>query len=203
MSSPSEMTRLLSKLGALSPSGYSAALHIRYAAPLLLDVTFPGDWIKHYTANAFALRDPMIAWGLSCEGTTRWSEAGMPDPFNIMGQAADYSLKYGVSVSCGEVRSRSIVASARSDREFTDAEIKSIAKITRILHQISEPRQQLTPAQVQALRCIASGDRYAAAAAKLGISESALKARLVSARERLMARTTSEAIQKAKDINLL
>ncbi|WP_417243594.1 autoinducer binding domain-containing protein [Celeribacter sp.] len=203
MSSPAEMTRLLSKLGGLSPSGYSTALHIRYASPLFMDLSYPSDWIEHYTINAFALRDPMIAWGLSCEGTTRWSETGLPDPFNIMGQAADYGLKYGVSVSCGEVRSRSIVASARADREFTDAEMKEIAKIARILHQVSEPRQQLTPAQVQALRCIASGDRYAAAASKLGISESALKARLVSARERLMARTTSEAIQKAKDIRLL
>ncbi|WP_439105060.1 helix-turn-helix transcriptional regulator [Celeribacter marinus] len=203
MSKPAEMTRLLSKLGGLSPSGYSTALHIRYAAPLFMDVTYPSEWIEHYTVNAFALRDPMIAWGLSCEGVTRWSETGLPDPFNIMGQAATYGLQFGVSVSCGEVRSRSIVASARSDREFTDEEIGSIAKIARLLHQISEPHQQLTPAQVQALRCIASGDRYAAAAAKLGISESALKARLGSARERLMARTTSEAIQKAKDIKLL
>jgi LuxR family transcriptional regulator len=71
------------------------------------------------------------------------------------------------------------------------------------LHEISEPQTQLTQAQIQALRCIAGGDRHAAAAARLGISESALKARLVSARERLMARTTSEAIQKAKEIKLL
>ena len=52
-------------------------------------------------------------------------------------------------------------------------------------------------AQIEALKCIAGGDRIAAAAAKLGISESALKARITSARIRLMARTTAEAIQRA------
>ena len=50
---------------------------------------------------------------------------------------------------------------------------------------------------------MASGSRYAEAAALLGISESALKARLKSARERLYARTTAEAIQRAQEYNLL
>ena len=58
-------------------------------------------------------------------------------------------------------------------------------------------------AQIEALKCIAGGDRIAAAAAKLGISESALKARITSARIRLMARTTAEAIQRAKDYRLM
>jgi LuxR family transcriptional regulator len=53
------------------------------------------------------------------------------------------------------------------------------------------------------LRLIAAGDRHAAAAAKLGISESALKARLTAARQRLMARTTAEALQRAQEYRLL
>jgi len=68
---------------------------------------------------------------------------------------------------------------------------------------MTEPPESLTPAQIQALRLIAAGDRHAAAAAKLGISESALKARLNAARQRLLARTTAEAIQRAKDYRLL
>jgi len=71
------------------------------------------------------------------------------------------------------------------------------------MHDLAQPPEELTKAQVEALKCIADGDRYIAAAAKLGISESALKARLASARERLMARTTPEAIQRAKDYRLL
>ena len=81
-----------------------------------------------------------------------------------------------------------------------------IAKATEIvhnLHDVTQPPDELTVAQIEALKCIAGGDRHAAAAAKLGISESALKARLNSARQRLMARTTAEAIQRAKDYRLL
>jgi LuxR family transcriptional regulator len=65
------------------------------------------------------------------------------------------------------------------------------------------PPDSLTEAQIEALRLIAAGDRHAAAASKLGISESALKARLNSARLRLMARTTAEAIQRATDYRLI
>ena len=71
------------------------------------------------------------------------------------------------------------------------------------LHDMTELSQDLTKAQIEALKCIADGERHAAAAARLGISESALKARLTSARLRLMARTTAEAIQRAKDYRLL
>lgn len=203
MSSTTELNRLFAQLRASAPVGYTAGLHIRFAAPLVYQSTYDPKWLDHYTSNAYALRDPMIAWGLSTEGQTRWSEIELPDPFKIWRQAAEFGLNYGMAVSCGPVQSRSIVGCSRTDREFTDAEIAKIATIVRTLHEVSEPQTQLTQAQIQALRCIAGGDRHAAAAARLGISESALKARLVSARERLMARTTSEAIQKAKEIKLL
>lgn len=203
MSSTAELNRLFAQLRTESPVGYTAGLHIRFAAPLVYQSTYDLKWLEHYTSNAYALRDPMIAWGLSCEGQTRWSEIELPDPFNIWSQAAEFGLNYGIAVSCGQVQSRSIVGCARSEREFTDDEIAKIAGVVRTLHDISEPKAELTQAQIQALRCIAGGDRHAAAAAKIGISESALKARLVSARERLLARTTSEAIQKAKEIKLL
>ncbi|MEL7177474.1 MAG: LuxR C-terminal-related transcriptional regulator, partial [Pseudomonadota bacterium] len=67
----------------------------------------------------------------------------------------------------------------------------------------TQPPENLTPAQIEALKLIAEGHRHAAAAAELNISESALKARLTSARQRLLARTTAEAIQRARDYRLL
>jgi LuxR family transcriptional regulator len=203
MSRRPELSLLFRKLGACAPAGFAAGLHIRFASPLVSVNTYDPKWAEIYTANAYALRDPMVAWGLSSEGWSRWSDIELPDPFNIWGQAADFGLTYGVVVSCGPISSRSIVGVARSDREFTDSEIEEIEDIILSLHQLSEPPSELTPAQVEALRCIADGDRHAAAAAKLGISESALKARLISARTRLMARTTSEAIQRAKEYRLL
>lgn len=203
MSSRADINAGMNKLGRLAPKGYYLGLHIRFAAPLIQHQTYPGEWSDFYSANAFALRDPTIAWGFSTTGACRWSALPIPDPFNILRDAADFGLVFGLTVSFGPISSRTIASFARSDREFTDDEIAEISATVRRLHDITEPPESLTKAQKEALRCIAEGDRHAAAAAKLGITESAFKARLISVRERLMARTTAEALQRAKEYRLL
>ena len=193
----------LRKLGDLTPRGYFLGLHIRFTSPVMSFATYDQAWTDHYTENGYVLRDPMTAWGFCTTGSTRWSNKKIPDPFGIFKKAASYGLKYGVTMSCGPISSRTIASVARADREFEDAEIAEILAIVHRLHEMTEPPQKLTKAEIEALKLIADGDRHAAAAAKIGISESALKARLASARQRLMARTTAEAIQRAKDNRLL
>jgi LuxR family transcriptional regulator len=187
----------------MAPAGYFVGLHIRFTAPLVTYQTYDQRWLDYYTEKGYVLRDPMVAWGFSATGTIRWSDPALPDPFGLFIEAARYGLNYGATVACGPVKSRSIASFARSDREFEDHEIAALATIVQRLHDVTEPPEELTKAQIEALRCIAGGDRFAAAAAKLGISESALKARVTSARIRLMARTTAEAIQRAKDYRLI
>ncbi|WBU64960.1 autoinducer binding domain-containing protein [Paracoccus aerodenitrificans] len=203
MPTRAEISATLRKLKPLAPRGYFIGLHIRFAAPILQFQTYSQEWQDHYSAKAYALRDPMIAWGFSANGSSRWSALPVPDPFGIMAEAARFGMKFGIAVSCGPISSRTIGGMTRSDREYTDSEIEDISKLIRRLHDITEPPESLTKAQIEALRCIAEGDRHAAAAAKLGITESAFKARLISARERLMARTTAEALQRAKEYRLL
>lgn len=193
----------LHRLSLFAPAGYFVGLHIRFTAPLLTFQTFDQAWIDHYTEQGFVLRDPMVAWGFSTEGHIRWSDPSLPDPFHLFDEAARFGLRYGVTLSCGPIRSRTIASFARSDREVTDDEIAECTRIVHRMHDMTEPPHDLTKAQIDALRCIASGHRHAAAAEKLGISESALKARIISARSRLMARTTAEAIQRAKDYRLI
>jgi len=193
----------LRTLETMAPMGYNIGLHIRFTSPLMTFQTYDQEWLNHYTEHGYVLRDPTVAWGFATTGATRWSNRKIPDPFGIFKDAARFGLKYGATISCGPITSRTIASVARADREFEDAEIEKIEALVRRLHDMTEPPQELTKAQVEALRCIAEGDRYAAAACKLGISESALKARLASARDRLMARTTAEAIQRAKDYRLL
>lgn len=203
MSIRAEISAIESRLKKLAPSGYFLGLHIRFAAPLVQLQTYPQSWTDHYAANGYALRDPVIAWGFSTTGTVRWSSFPIPDPFGIMKDAAAHGLRHGLTVSHGPLNSRTIASFAHDTREFTDDEIDKISTMVRRLHEITEPPESLTKAQQEALRCIAEGDRHAAAAAKLGITESAFKARLISARERLMARTTAEALQRARDYRLL
>ena len=203
MSLQSEIDRYTQRLARMAPAGFFFALHIRLALPLVSMATYPEAWTDRYSEEGFALRDPVIAWGFSTTGAGRWSQINLPDPYDILGQARAYGLVHGIAVSVGPIKSRTIAAAARDDREFTDKEIADFAAVIAKLHDVTEPPTSLTPAQIEALRLIARGDRYAAAAAKLGISESAFKARLASARATLLARTTTEAIQRARDYRLI
>jgi LuxR family transcriptional regulator, quorum-sensing system regulator SdiA len=194
---------LLEKLETLAPMGYTVGLHIRFATPLLYKSSYPAAWVEHYNSHSYYLRDPLVFWGVGVEGTTRWSAIPLPDPFGVMKKAAVHGLNYGAVSSYGPITSRSIVGIARRDREFEDSEIEQLRELTIQLHIEAKPPSELTRAQIEALQCLANGDRHTAAAAKLGISESALKARLNSARIRLEARTTNEAIRKAREYRLL
>ena len=203
MSLRSGIDQFSQRLSRMAPGGFFFALHIRFALPLLHLQTYPQGWTDRYTEEAYALRDPIIAWGFSTVGAARWSEIEIPDPFDILGQAREFGMVFGLAVSCGPMKSRTIASASRADREFTDDEIAAFARLICQLHDMTEPPTSLTDAQIEALRCIANGDRHAAAAARLGISESALKARLTAARTSLLARTTTEAIQRARDYRLL
>ena len=193
----------LARLRRLAPEGYALGLHIRFASAHIMIQTYDPAWIELYTSRGYMMCDPLVSWGFSTTGTSRWSELDHPDPHNVLGQAAEYGLQFGVAVSHGPTSSRSIGGFARRDREFTDDEIDIISRTVVKLHEESTPPESLTKAHRQALRLVASGSRYAEAAALLGISESALKARLKSARDRLYARTTAEAIQRAQEYKLL
>jgi LuxR family transcriptional regulator, quorum-sensing system regulator SdiA len=193
----------LQTVARLATAGYFIGLHIRFTSPLMTFQTYDQRWIDHYTENGYVLRDPMTAWGFSRTGWIRWSDPALLDPFGLFKEATQYGLNFGVTVAIGPIKSRTIASFAREDREFRDDEIDRIERSVKRLHELSEPPEALTEAQIEALRCIAGGDRIAAAAEKLGISESALKARISTARDRLMARTTAEAIQRAKDNRLI
>ena len=119
---------ILHTLALMAPSGYFIGLHIRYASPLMQFSNYDQNWLDHYTEKAYALRDPTIAWGFSQEGACRWDEMGVPDPFGLFTEAKSFGLTYGLTVSCGPIRSRTISSFARSDRDFLDDEIDKIDK---------------------------------------------------------------------------
>jgi len=197
------LDRGLAQLSDFAPKGYALGLHIRFASAHLLIQTYDPRWTEIYTERGYMLADPTVFWGFGNDGSIRWSEIDLPDPHDILGQAGSFGMKYGVAIALGPTASRTIGGFARDDREYENAEIRQIVEIVEELHAASTPPEQLTAAQRMALRLIARGNRHAEAASMLGISESALKARLRSARERLFVRTTAEAIQRAQEYKLL
>lgn len=169
----------------------------------MIHQTYDRRWVEHYTTNAYVLRDPATLWGMAHTGAIRWSDPAFADPHGILPEAATFGLRFGLTVACGPSSSRSIAGFARSDREFLGAEVEAIQTCVQRMHDRFVLPATLTQAQLDALRCLARGDRNSDAAQRLGISESAFKARIVSARERLSARTTAEAIRRARDHRLI
>ena len=203
METQAKIDAIYEELDRLAPEGFAVGLHIRFASPLIYHSRYPAAWVDYYNSHSYYLRDPLVFWGIGTVGTARWSEIPLPDPFGVLKKAASYGMIYGAVSSYGPITSRSMTGICHSDREFSDAELAQLTDATIRLHVASKPSSELTKAQIEALQCIANGDRHTAAAAKLGISESAFKARLTSARVRLEARTTSEALRKAREYRLL
>lgn len=139
-------TRAFRDLQGIAPLGYSVGLDIRFATPQLFKSTYPDAWQETYSVNGYALRDPLVFWGISHVGTCRWGTLDLPDPFGVLEAARRHGLRYGGVASCGEVTSRTIIGVARSDREFDETELATVERIALNLHGMSSARRAVATA---------------------------------------------------------
>ncbi|UWQ21219.1 autoinducer binding domain-containing protein [Jannaschia sp. W003] len=192
-----QMDRLLAELHALAPAGYTAGLRIRFGTPLYLRSTYPQAWMDRYAARGYARRDPIVFWGVGNTGVIRWSEIGLPDPFGIFAEAQAHGLVFGAVAAVGRVTARSVLGTARSDREHTAEELDEIGHLARALHETVEVPPALPPGALEALRLLGEqgGPR--------GMDPEAFEARLADARARLGTRTSDEALRTAREYRLL
>lgn len=199
------LARIDDALARLAPGGYSCSLHVRYSRPVRRVASYSSSWIQAYTRMNLGVGDPMVIWCMMNEGTIRWSvlSATMSDPLNVMGKARDHGLVYGVALSHGPVESRSYMGASHPSREFTETEIRRLAGLLTEAHQLMDRSTALRPILVDALEAIAGGMTYDQTCAALGISRTALRYRLFTAREALGATDNSTAIRKAIDLGLL
>ncbi|WP_182911510.1 autoinducer binding domain-containing protein [Paracoccus sp. JM45] len=199
------LTQIETALDRLSPRGYMVGYHVRFSRPVRRICTYPGDWLAAYTRQNMIVADPSVVWAVLQEGTIRWDDLAeqIGDPINVIPTAAEYGLHFGVTLSCGPASSRSMMGAARSDRNFTDAEITKMYDLLVQGHDILARSTAMRPILVEALDAIACGMTYEQACAHLGISRTALRYRLHTARNVLGAEENSEAILKAIDLGLL
>ena len=192
---------------SLAPAGHYAALRLGFFSPEEELNTFSPDWIDHYTINGLALHDPLMRWIYSGSGTRRWSDLMLPDPMGVLEAYAAFGMQYGavVCVTADEDRPRRTFGYfARADRELALGELKQLEATLRAAHfHDPEVDQPLTRAQTDALRLLSRGMRLKEIAHALGISESAVKARLKSAMARMDARTPVQAASIASQRGLL
>jgi len=191
---------------SIARAGYYIALRVGFAFPLEEVNALPQPWVEHYTANRFMLFDPVIKWIYANTGSVRWSEITLDDPLGVLSQARDFGLTYGVAVAYFDGNAdgqRSFAHFVRSDTEFTDAEIAALSAYVTRLHHAKAPPQNLTVAELDALRLVRDGLRLKQIAYQFGVSEGAVKQRLKNAKLKLGAATSAQAASMADNFGLL
>jgi DNA-binding CsgD family transcriptional regulator len=191
-------------LSKFAPGGYYIALRVGFYAPERELNGFASEWSDHYTREGLALVDPYMRWCQGNLGILRWSDVDLPDPSAVASAYRRFGFLFGASASIGgtaTVPKRSFGVFAHPQREFRDDELSFLHRALGQLHDASN--DVLTPAQAAALRLLSQGKRQKEIAMLLGISISAVKARLKSAAQRLGASTPIEAASIAASGGML
>ena len=187
------------RLARYAPAGWGLVAGLRSGRPARVWSAYSAQWQERYAAQNYVFRDPAIAWGLARTGVARWEDGSIPDPWNIIADARDHGMPYGLACSVVANGARTIGGFARSDRPFRRNEARwLLGYVGRMAASRGEGSGILTRQQRAALVRIAAGERIAEAAHEIGISQSAMKARLRGARKTLGARTTAEAVARAR-----
>lgn len=196
----------LDDLRQIAPTGHYIALRIGFAFPMEEVNALPEDWVQHYTKQRFMLFDPVIRWAYANVGTVRWRDLVEDDPRRVIAQAQTFGLRYGVTVSVldsGADAQRSFASFVRSDREFTDLEVKLLQAFVTRRHRETAPPTNLTKAELEALGMVKDGKRLKEIAFELSVSEGAVKQRLKNAKLKLGAKTGTQAAALASQYGLI
>ncbi len=158
--------------------------------------TLPDNWVEFYTTHGLVVHDPAMKWVYANTGAVRFSEITLPDPHQVRERAAVYGLNHGAAVSMttpADRGRRSYGLFFRDDRNFEPSDLIELKLIVAKLHSGNDTEPVLTAAEVEALKMQGEGMRLKQIAFMIGISESAVKARLNNAKRKLGAKTLSQA----------
>lgn len=189
----------------VAPAGHYVALRVGFAFPAAEENCLPQPWIAAYTVQGLMPHDPLMHWVHGHSGAIRWSEVDLPDPLNVLGQAAEAGLRHGVAISCSDPQTgqRSFGLFARARREFTATEMTALESRLKRLHLQCVPPANLTPAEIEALRHVKSGKPLRVIAKELGVTEGAIKQRLKNGKDKLKARNSTQAVVRATQFGLI
>ena len=144
----------LNDLKVLAPSGYALAFQIEFTTPTFLFQSYPKEWIRQYSEKGLVMSDPTVHWGFENEGFVRWSDLLPSDSAEVLKQASDYGLKYGLTCSVNFDGERSFASFARDDREFSDDEASVLLGKVDELHTQTAKIRTASPEATQALQRI-------------------------------------------------
>ncbi|MGV8987897.1 MAG: response regulator transcription factor [Cypionkella sp.] len=156
----------------------------------------PGNWVEFYTTHGLVVHDPAMKWVYGNTGVVRMHEIVLPDPHQVRARAAVFGLSHGAAISVMtplDRGRRSYGLFFRDQTDFADHDLSTLHGIVKRLHTGNNDEPSLTAAEIEALQMQAGGLRLKQIAGQLGISESAVKARLNNAKKKLGAKTLAQA----------
>lgn len=184
------------QIDQIAPAGFYVALRVGFSFPDEELNLLPANWVEFYTTNGLVVHDPAMKWVYGNTGAVRMADIGLPDPHQVRARATVFGLAHGAAISIlnpSDRGRRSYGLFFRDDRDFADKDLTELHQILRRLHSGGNDEPNLTAAEIEAMKMQADGLRLKQIAGDLGISESAVKARLNNAKKKLGARTLAQA----------
>lgn len=194
------------QIDQIAPAGFYVALRVGFSFPEEELNALPQNWVEFYTTNGLVVHDPAMKWVYSNTGVVRMDEIVLPDPHQVRARAAVFGLSHGAVISVmapSDRGRRSYGLFFRGDRTFAEQDLSDLLGIVKRLHSGATDDPSLTAAEIEALQMQAGGLRLKQIAGDLGISESAVKARLNNAKKKLGAKTLPQALSIASARRLI
>lgn len=191
---------------SMASAGFYVAIRVGFAFPTVERNNLPQNWVREYTAGGYLVHDPAMIWAYRNCGVARWSEIADLDVLGVLELAKNHGLNFGAVASCvdaDEPSQRSFGFFCRSDRDFLDADLASLHAALLALHHAHARPKNLTVAELETLSLVKNGMLMKEIAGILGISESAIKQRLKSARIKLKAKTGIQAASTATMLGII
>lgn len=191
---------------ALAPAGFYLALRVGFAFPIVEHNRLPATWVREYTVSGLIVHDPTISWAYKNCGVARWSELAPSDAQGVLDLAKNHGLNFGAVASwidAGEASQRSFGFFCRADRELHTSELDLLKDLLVSAHRACARPQNLTIAELEALNLVKNGLLMKEMACVIGVSESAIKQRLKSAKIKLNAKTGSQAAARAVMLGII
>jgi LuxR family transcriptional regulator, quorum-sensing system regulator SdiA len=184
----------LEDLRVIGPSGFILAFNMTFRGPEFMHSEYPEAWRAEYEERNYFALDPVLGWALVSSGYKRWSEVRLPDVRGVLKRGSAFGLKYGAVFSSKKDRKRSFLTIARGDRELTDNEVERINTKFGLWTELVTNRAALTDKELDVLRLLRDGLGQSEIAEELGIAESTVKQRAVSATTKLRANNRTQAV---------
>jgi len=190
-------------IGELNVSGYSLLVNYSVRGYQHFESSYPQEWQDEYDRRNYHVLDPALMWSMFNEGSRRWSDTGIPDTRRVLKNAAKHGLVYGAIFSQKTGHKKTALFVAKEKREFSDSEISQIDEEVTPFFEAVTPTKVLSDGEIEALNLYSKGSSIREVAAKIGVTESAIKERVASAKRKLNCRSTAQLIRLATELKIL